>query len=368
MLLCAGFGTRLRPLTDTFPKPLMPLCGVPLLRYNFALLKNAGVREIVINTHHLGKAMERGALDIARQLGIDLQISREEKQILGTGGGVRRAQKLLGKETFFLLNGDMIFDVDLPAALAAHRKAGGEATMVLAPYPRGATYAAVEVDARMNVRRIAGRGAPADPSLSRTHFTGVHVLEPALVARLPPEGESDINRIAYVRAIHDGAVVHGFLQEGYWGDLGAPLLPAGEPGRARAEGPAGAIPSGCRPVPGLRRGSAGRVRAFERQGGVAVARPRVDPGGGDRRGRSERGTGRRDRRRSQRGRRSASGARGGLGGDAHRGGRARRRSDRRAASPRRRLGYTAAKPLGQDTPVPPRPQYPPGFFARYCWW
>jgi len=222
MLLCAGFGTRLRPLTDAVPKPLMPLCGVPLLRYNFALLKNAGVREVVINTHHLGKAMERGAVDIARQLGIDLQISREEKQILGTGGGVRRAQKLLGAGTFFLLNGDMIFDVDLLAALAAHRKAGAEGTMVLAPYPRGATYAAVEVDARMNVRRIAGRGAPADPSLSKMHFTGVHVLERELVARLPAEGESDINRIAYVRAIHDGAVVHGFSQEGYWGDLGAP--------------------------------------------------------------------------------------------------------------------------------------------------
>jgi mannose-1-phosphate guanylyltransferase len=222
MLLCAGFGTRLRPLTDAVPKPLVPLCGVPLLRYNFALLKNAGIREIVINTHHLGKAMERGALDIARQLAIDLQISREEKQILGTGGGVRRAQKLLGDGTFFLLNGDMMFDVDLPAALAAHRAAGAEATMVLAPYPRGATYAAVEIDARMNVRRIAGRGAPADPSLTKTHFTGVHVLEPALVARLPAEGESDINRIAYVRAIHDGSIVHGFLQNGYWGDLGAP--------------------------------------------------------------------------------------------------------------------------------------------------
>jgi mannose-1-phosphate guanylyltransferase len=222
MLLCAGFGTRLRPLSDTVPKPLMPLCGVPLLRYNFALLKNAGVREIVINTHHLGRAMERGAVEIAQELGMQLQISREEKQILGTGGGVRRAKNMLGEETFFLLNGDMIFDVDLAAALAAHRKAGAEATMVLAPYPRGATYAAVEVDAKMNVRRIAGRGAPADASLAKLHFTGVHVLEPELVGRLPAEGESDINRIAYVRAIHDGAVVHGFLQDGYWGDLGAP--------------------------------------------------------------------------------------------------------------------------------------------------
>jgi mannose-1-phosphate guanylyltransferase len=222
MVLCAGFGTRLRPLTDKLPKPLVPLCGVPLLRYNFALLKNAGVRDVVINTHHLGKTMEEGAVAIARELQIDLSISREEKQILGTGGGVRRAQPMLGAGTFFLLNGDMIFDVDLAAALAAHRKARAVATMVLAPYPRGATYGAVEVDAELNVRRIAGRGTPPDPSLRKMHFTGVHVLEPELLARLPADGESDINRTAYVRVIHDGGKVHGFVQEGYWGDLGAP--------------------------------------------------------------------------------------------------------------------------------------------------
>jgi mannose-1-phosphate guanylyltransferase len=222
MVLCAGFGTRLRPLTDILPKPLVPLCGVPLLRYNFALLKNAGVREIVINTHHLGKAMEEGASAIAQELSIALHVSREQKHILGTGGGVRRAQALLGPGTFFLLNGDMIFDVDLSAALAAHRQAKAAATMVLAPYPRGATYAAVEVDAEDNVRRIAGRGAAPDPSLRKMHFTGVHVLEPEVIARLPGEGESDINRTAYVRLIHDGAKVHGFAQNGYWGDLGAP--------------------------------------------------------------------------------------------------------------------------------------------------
>ena len=222
MVLCAGFGTRLRPLTDKVPKPLVPLCGVPLLRYNFALLKNAGVTEIVVNTHHLGKAMEDGAMAIARELSLDLHVSREDKHILGTGGGVRRAQRLLGTGTFFLLNGDMIFDVDLAAALAAHRQAGAAATMVLAPYPKGATYGAVEVDAELNVRRIAGRGAPPDGSLRKMHFTGVHVIEPDLIARLPAEGESDINRTAYVRLIHDGGKVHGFAQKGYWGDLGAP--------------------------------------------------------------------------------------------------------------------------------------------------
>src|SRR5882724_13288036 len=222
MVLCAGFGTRLRPLTDRVPKPLVPLCGVPLLRYNLALLHNAGVREVVVNTHHLAAEMEKGALEVGQQVGLAVTISREVGHILGTGGGVRRAAQLLGPGTFLLLNGDMLFDVDLDAAVVAHRTAGAMATMVLAPYPRGATYGAVEVDASFNVRRIAGRGAQSDPSLSKLHFTGVHVLEPELIARLPAEGESDINRTAYVRAIHDGARVHGFLQQGYWGDLGAP--------------------------------------------------------------------------------------------------------------------------------------------------
>ncbi len=222
MVLCAGFGTRLRPLTDKVPKPLIPLCGVPLLRFIFALLKKAGIREIVINTHHLAAEMERGAVRIAAELQLDLHVSREAKHILGTGGGVRRAQHMLGEGTLLLLNGDMIFDFDLPAALEAHRKARAVATMVLAPYPRGATYGAVEVDAELNVRRVAGRGAPAELGLTKMHFTGVHLLEPEALARLPPEGESDINRTAYVRLIHDGAKVLGYSQNGYWGDLGAP--------------------------------------------------------------------------------------------------------------------------------------------------
>ncbi len=222
MVLCAGFGTRLRPLTDKLPKPLVPLCGVPLLRFNFALLRNAGVRDVVVNTHHLAGEMEQGARALAAELRLVLQISREEKHILGTGGGVRRAQAMLGAATFFILNGDMIFDVDLVAALAAHQASGAAATMVLAPYPKGATYGAVEVDGEFNVRRIAGRGVPPEPGLTKMHFTGVHIAGPELLARLPAEGESDINRTAYVRLIHDGAKVHGYAQSGYWGDLGAP--------------------------------------------------------------------------------------------------------------------------------------------------
>ncbi len=222
MVLCAGFGTRLRPLTDKVPKPLVPVCGLPLLQFNFALLLSAGVTEVVINTHHLGVEMEKGAQVLADRMGLGLEVSREGKHILGTGGGVRNAAALLGQGTFFLLNGDMLFDVDLKAALEAHRAQKATATMVLAPYPKGATYGAVELDEHQRVRRVAGRGAPPEPGLVRTHFTGVHIMEPDVIARLPAEGEADINRTAYVRLIHDNAVVHGHVQNGYWGDLGAP--------------------------------------------------------------------------------------------------------------------------------------------------
>lgn len=223
MVLCAGFGTRLRPLTDSCPKPMVPLCGIPLLRYNFALLKTAGVQDLVVNTHHLGPAMEKGAIAEALLMGLNLSVSREERHILGTGGGLKKAAPQLAGGAFFVLNGDMMFDVDLSAALAAHKAFGAIATMVLAPYPPGATYGSVEVDAGDRVRRIAGRGASPAPGekWTKRHFTGVHILEPEALSRLP-EGESDINRTAYVRLIHDGARVLGYLQNGAWADLGAP--------------------------------------------------------------------------------------------------------------------------------------------------
>ncbi|MBS2021249.1 MAG: NDP-sugar synthase [Deltaproteobacteria bacterium] len=222
MVLCAGFGTRLRPLTDAVPKPLVPLCGLPLVQFNFALLRGAGVREVVINTHHLAPAMEKGARAIAAELGLGIEVLEEKRHILGTGGGVRNAASLLSGGPFFLLNGDMLFDVDLAAALEAHQQAKAVATMVLAPYPPGASYGAVEIDPQSNVRRIVGRGVAGDLPLTRCHFTGVHVLEPEVLSRLPAEGQSDINRTAYVRLIQEGAKVLGYLQDGAWADLGAP--------------------------------------------------------------------------------------------------------------------------------------------------
>jgi mannose-1-phosphate guanylyltransferase len=222
MVLCAGLGTRLRPLTERVPKPAVPLCGVPLVTYSLALLAGAGVRRAVVNVHHLPDEMAAAAGAAARALGIDLAVSREPV-IAGTGGALREARPhLAGAEVVLLVNGDVLFDVDLGAALLAHRSAGALASMLLLPMPAGARYASVEVDRGGAVRRIAGAFGPGGEGLSPWHFSGVHVLSPALLDHVPAAPfECDVNRHVYPPLMASGAV-RGLVVSGYWNDLGTP--------------------------------------------------------------------------------------------------------------------------------------------------
>jgi mannose-1-phosphate guanylyltransferase len=221
MVLCAGLGTRLRPLTERLPKPAIPVGGLPLIRFALAQLKGAGVRRAVINVHHLPEVMERTARSAAAALGLELEVSREPI-IAGTGGALREARAFLeGAETIVLLNGDVLFDVDLAAALAAHRAGGALATMVLLPMPPGARYAAVEVDARGAVRRLGGRFGPGGVGLVPLHFSGLHLLSPALLERVPSTPTEVDVRDLYA-GLMAGGLLRGHLVDGYWNDLGAP--------------------------------------------------------------------------------------------------------------------------------------------------
>ncbi len=222
MILCAGLGTRLRPLTDRAPKPAAPLLGAPLVAWTLALLRGAGVRRAVVNTHHLPAEMAAAASAAGRALGIPVAVSHEPV-IAGTGGALREARALLaGAGQLVMINGDVLFDLDLGAALAAHRASGALATMVLLPMPAGARDAAVEVDRGGAVRRIAGAFGPGGDGLSPWHFSGVHVLAPELLDHLPAEPfEADVNRHVYPPLMAAGAI-RGHVAAGYWNDLGTP--------------------------------------------------------------------------------------------------------------------------------------------------
>jgi mannose-1-phosphate guanylyltransferase len=221
MVLAAGLGTRLRPLTDLLPKPAVPVANLPLVQLALAGLRAAGVRRVVVNVHHLAVEMERAAAACASAAGVELAISREPV-IAGTGGALREARRLLdGAEAILLWNGDILFEVDLAAVVAAHRESQALATLVLAAMPAGARYATVDVDHAMTVRRIAGIG-PGGDALVPLHFTGVHVLSPALLDLVPASPFAcDVNRHVYPPLLASGQV-RAVVAGGYWNDLGTP--------------------------------------------------------------------------------------------------------------------------------------------------
>lgn len=224
MVLCAGLGTRLRPLTHQWPKPAMPLLGKPLVRYAFEALLHAGVTEVGINTFHLPQVMEATARLECEKLGLKLSVARESGEIQGTGGGIRGLKEFLKTGESIILNGDVLFMIDPASVLAAHRASGAAATMVLLPMPDGEKYNPVELDAAQNVRRIAGHG-PGGDRLTPWHFTGMHVLSPAVFGFFGEAGPEDINRDVYPRLLEAGHRIHGHVvdpKKHYWSDLGTP--------------------------------------------------------------------------------------------------------------------------------------------------
>jgi len=224
MVLCAGLGTRLRPLTLKWPKPAMPLLGQPLFRYALATLTRGGVTEVGINTHHLPDVMQAVAEAECKRVDVKLTVSEEQGEIQGTGGGIRGLRSFLEDDTFVVLNGDVLFGVDLAAVIAAHKAAEASATMVLAPMPPGEKYNPVELDFGHCVRRIAGVG-PGGDRLTPWHFTGVHVMSPDVFDFMNASGPEDINRDVYPRMMEKGLTIHGHRIDPYahyWSDLGTP--------------------------------------------------------------------------------------------------------------------------------------------------
>lgn len=224
MVLAAGFGTRLGDLTSIRPKPMLPICGTPLVRWSILWLRSHGVREFVVNLHHLGEQIQ-AELGDGSALGVDVAYSHEEGMILGTGGGLRHARHLLddGKDSpFVVCNAKILLDLDLGAVLDANRKRGAEATMVLRADPDAAKWGSLAVDDGGRVVSLLGEtvkgGRPGPPLM----FTGVHVLRPRFLDRIPPQGEQCVIRTAYTELFREGRGLEGFVADGYWWEHSTP--------------------------------------------------------------------------------------------------------------------------------------------------
>jgi len=177
MIVAAGLGTRLLPLSELRPKPAMPVRGVPLIAYPLALLARCGVTETVINVHHLPEMIVAAAERYAPP-GMSLRFSFE-RELLDTGGGIRRVADFLREsDPCLILGGDMIADVDLSALLDRHRTRGDAITLLLRDDPRVATFGSIGVDTEGRLRRIATRF-----DLGGEEAAGVYTWVNAVAAR-----------------------------------------------------------------------------------------------------------------------------------------------------------------------------------------
>ena len=219
-VLAAGRGTRLRPLSLERPKPAWPFFDVPVAAWVVGMLSAAGVRRVVLNRHHLGEALQQ-ALEPWIPGGLRLDWSPEPR-LLGTGGALVPWREALSGGPFFLANADTVQELDLAALARAHRARGALVTLSVAEAPPGGD-APLEVDDSGRVVRLLDARSPGSRPGRPCAFTGVHLLEPEILAHLPDPPfciVADVHRALVAR----GAPVYAHRLEGgaFWSDLGTP--------------------------------------------------------------------------------------------------------------------------------------------------
>ena len=216
MILAAGLGTRLRPLSYELPKPIVPVLGRPLCAYNMQFLRRSGIKSFVMNLHTQPKLIQQSMTGWGgRSARIDFTI---EPVILGTGGGIWNAREFLKGSTFVTMNGDMILSFPFAPALAYHREKKALATLVLFP-DSTRRYTPVWVGEE---GRITGFGRGADGGTRSGFYTGCQIVEPELLTRIPPSRASCIIRETYIPLVAGGAPVYGFLSSGRFQEFGTP--------------------------------------------------------------------------------------------------------------------------------------------------
>jgi mannose-1-phosphate guanylyltransferase len=218
VILAGGEGTRLRPLTLSVPKPVVPVVDRPLLRHQLDLLARAGVREIVFSVAYRPERIQAVFGD-GRDFGVRIVYAVEDTP-LGTGGAVRNALPLLDERTI-VLNGDVLTDVDLTAVVGGHAAEAAAATIVLTPVANPAAYGLVETDASGRVLRFREKPRPEEITTD-TINAGIYVLETRAIELMPAGVNYSIERGFFPALLERGDLVRGPVHRGYWIDIGTP--------------------------------------------------------------------------------------------------------------------------------------------------
>jgi len=218
VILVGGEGTRLRPLTLSTPKPVVPVVDRPFLRHQIDLLAGVGVREIVFSVAYQPDRI-RAVFGDGSALGVRIHYAVEATP-LGTGGAVKNAEPLLD-DTTIVFNGDVLTDVDLAAVLRRHHDTRASATLVLTPVENPSAYGLVETDAQGRVQRFVEKPKPEQVTTD-TINAGIYVLATSTLALMPAAEPYSIERGFFPSLLGHGDLVGAWVHRGYWIDIGTP--------------------------------------------------------------------------------------------------------------------------------------------------
>lgn len=223
MILAAGQGTRLRPITDDKPKALVPVAGRPMIEYALLLLRHYDIRDIVINLHQFGDQIESHLGDGA-QLGVRINYSKEV-ELLDTGGGLLKAKSFLHDGSFIVINTDALIDLNLTELIAFHERNKAAVTLVLRPDEMADQYGSMDIDDDGRIHRFLNSKIAAQPArpLRKLMFTGVQILEPKIFAYMAAQGAGEkfsTTQQTYPQMLLAGEALYGFCFDGFWQDLG----------------------------------------------------------------------------------------------------------------------------------------------------
>jgi mannose-1-phosphate guanylyltransferase len=217
MIMAAGKGTRLRPLTEALPKPMAPIVNRPALYHILRLLGRHGLKEVVINLHHMPEAITEYFADGAW---MDMHVTYTfEPELLGTAGGVKNNAAFLGSDTFLVVSGDALTDVDFTGLVAAHRRRGSIATLAVKEVADPSLYGVVVAD---DDDRVVGfqEKPTREEARSRLCNCGIYVFEPEILSHIPPGRFDDFGSRLFPDLLKQRVAFHAHTVEGYWSDVG----------------------------------------------------------------------------------------------------------------------------------------------------
>ncbi|NEO69123.1 NDP-sugar synthase [Moorena sp. SIO3H5] len=230
MILAAGKGTRVRPITYTIPKPLIPILQKPVMEFLLELLRQHGFNQVVVNVSHLANEIESYFRD-GQRFGVDIAYSFEGRivdgqlvgEALGSAGGMRKIQDFYPffDDTFVVLCGDALIDLDLTAALKFHKEKGAIATLVAKPVPREqvSSYGVVVTDETGRIKAFQEKPS-VEEALSTNINTGIYIFEPEIFNYIPSGQEYDIGGELFPKLVETGAPFYAVPMDFQWVDIG----------------------------------------------------------------------------------------------------------------------------------------------------